>query len=85
MTVFEICLWEISDGLTQWIQSSFCHVLLWKIKVIISFPLLFLLLSSGESWLLGGSQRDYLRIRADNRIPLCLQGAGPAPVPREPH
>lgn len=60
---------------------SFCGNLKWLSLSL----LLFLLLSSGESWLLGGSQRDYLRIRADNGIPLGLQGARPAPVPPEPH
>lgn len=45
----------------------------------------FLHFSSRSSWLLGGSQKDHLGIRADNGIPLYLRGARPAPVPPEHH
>ena len=64
----------------------FSHVLCGPLnKVIISFNLPFCFFSSGASWLLGGSQKDHLRIRADNRVPLYLHGARPAPVSAEPH
>ncbi|XP_012583038.1 PREDICTED: thyroid adenoma-associated protein isoform X2 [Condylura cristata] len=46
---------------------------------------LWLAKSSGVSWLLGGSQKDRLRIRADHGIPLYVHGARLAPVPPEPH
>ena len=77
-------VWQFCPGYPE--PCMFSHVLCGPLnKVIISFNLPFCFFSSGASWLLGGSQKDHLGIRADNRVPLYLHGARPAPVSPEPH
>lgn len=66
----------------------FSCIFFWKKKNPMKSLLLslcFFTSSSGESWLLGRCEKNYLGIRADYRVPLDLQGARPAPVPAEPY
>lgn len=53
-------------------------------EITTSFSVLFTS-SSGQSWLLGRCEKNYLGIRADYRVPLDLQGARPAPILAEPY